>query len=98
MQARELTAIRAHLKSHVAMLREEVLALKNEVLSHANCGCGRIDAYLKQTATQISPSSPAIAVELLTNVGSKEAEDVTELEDKDVYDRLEDILKMEGGG
>ncbi|OCL05453.1 hypothetical protein AOQ84DRAFT_269191, partial [Glonium stellatum] len=53
MQARELTAIRAHLKSHVAMLREEVLALKNEVLSHANCGCGRIDAYLKQTATQI---------------------------------------------
>ncbi|OCK91226.1 uncharacterized protein K441DRAFT_436327, partial [Cenococcum geophilum 1.58] len=50
MQARELTAVRAHLRSHVAMLGGQVLLLKNELLSHTNCGCGRLDAYINRTA------------------------------------------------
>ena len=97
MQAHELTTVRAHLRSHVAMLREQVLLLKNELLSHANCGCGRIDAYLNRTATQISPSSHMAALELLGGVEGKKAEDEAELGDKDTFERLEDILKMDEG-
>ena len=97
MQARELTAVRAHLRSHVAMLREQVLLLKNELLSHANCGCGRIDAYVNRTATQISPSSHMAALELLGDIEGKKVEDKTELGDKDTFERLEDILKMDEG-
>lgn len=97
MQARELTAVRAHLRSHVAMLREQVLLLKNELLSHANCGCGRIDAYVNRTATQISPSSHMAALGLLGDIEGEKAEDKTELGDKDAFERLEDILKMDEG-
>lgn len=97
MQARELTAVRAHLRSHVAMLREQVLLLKNELLSHANCGCERIDAYLDRTATQISPLSHMAALELLGDIEGKKAGDKTELGDKDAFECLEDILKMDEG-
>ena len=95
MQASELTAVQAHLRSHVAMLREQVLLLKNELLSHANCGCRRIDAYVNRTATQISLSSCMAALELPGDIEGKKAEDKTELGDKDVFERLEDILKMD---
>ena len=38
------------LKENVALLREEVLDLKNEVLGHAGCGFWAIDEYLARCA------------------------------------------------
>jgi len=69
--------------------------LKNELLFYANCGYRRINVYINQTATQISPSSYIAALELLGDIKGKKVEDKTELGDKDVFKRLEDILKMD---
>ncbi|OCK79100.1 hypothetical protein K432DRAFT_258023, partial [Lepidopterella palustris CBS 459.81] len=52
-QGRELTAMHAHLKEHVATLREQVLMLKNELFVHANCGCWEIDRYLERVAGEM---------------------------------------------
>jgi len=71
--------------------------LKNELLSHANCGCGRLNSYINRTATQILPSSHMAALELLGDIKGKRPEDKTELGDKDAFKRLEDILKMDKG-
>ena len=79
------------------MLREQVLLLKNELLSYTNCGYRRINAYINQIATQILPLSGIAALELLGDIKGKKAEDKTELGDKDAFERLEDILKMDGG-
>lgn len=54
-QARELSAARACLRPCVTALREEVIALKTELLKHVNCGCTAIHEYLTQSATQILP-------------------------------------------
>lgn len=54
-QARELSAARACLRPCVTALREEVIALKTELLKHVNCGCTAIHEYLTQSATQMLP-------------------------------------------
>ncbi|PSN72569.1 hypothetical protein BS50DRAFT_617765 [Corynespora cassiicola Philippines] len=49
-RAREHSAKNKALKENVAMLREEVLGLKNEVLRHAGCGFWAVDEYLARCA------------------------------------------------
>lgn len=49
-RAREFSTKNKHLKESVAMLREEVLNLKNEVLRHAGCGFWAVDEYLARCA------------------------------------------------
>jgi hypothetical protein len=49
-RAREFSAKNKMLKENVAMLREEVLGLKNEVLRHAGCGFWAVDEYLARCA------------------------------------------------
>jgi len=79
------------------MLREQVLLLKNKLLSHTNYGCRRLDTYINQTATQILLSSYIAALELLGDIKGERAEDKTKLGDKNVFKRLEDILKIDKG-
>ncbi|OAL01151.1 hypothetical protein IQ06DRAFT_293274 [Phaeosphaeriaceae sp. SRC1lsM3a] len=49
-RAREFSSKNKLLKENVAMLREEVLSLKNEVLRHAGCGFWAVDEYLARCA------------------------------------------------
>lgn len=49
-RAREFSTKNKALKENVAMLREEVLELKNEVLRHAGCGFWAVDEYLARCA------------------------------------------------
>ncbi|XP_014555883.1 hypothetical protein COCVIDRAFT_101321 [Bipolaris victoriae FI3] len=49
-RAREFSAKNKMLKENVALLREEVLSLKNEVLRHAGCGFWAVDEYLARCA------------------------------------------------
>jgi hypothetical protein len=49
-RAREFSAKNKMLKENVAVLREEVLSLKNEVLHHAGCGFWAVDEYLARCA------------------------------------------------
>jgi hypothetical protein len=49
-RAREFSSKNKALKENVAMLREEVLSLKNEVLRHAGCGFWAVDEYLARCA------------------------------------------------
>ncbi|CBY02333.1 hypothetical protein IAQ61_006916 [Plenodomus lingam] len=49
-RAREFSNKNKMLKESVAMLREEVLGLKNEVLRHAACGFWAVDEYLARCA------------------------------------------------
>ncbi|KAF1945617.1 hypothetical protein EJ02DRAFT_34449 [Clathrospora elynae] len=49
-RAREFSAKNKMLKENVALLREEVLGLKNEVLRHAGCGFWAVDEYLARCA------------------------------------------------
>lgn len=49
-RARDFSTKNKMLKESVAMLREEVLGLKNEVLRHAGCGFWAVDEYLARCA------------------------------------------------
>ncbi|KAJ4299593.1 hypothetical protein N0V90_004839 [Kalmusia sp. IMI 367209] len=49
-RARDFSTKNKALKENVAMLREEVLELKNEVLRHAGCGFWAVDEYLARCA------------------------------------------------
>ncbi|EDU41432.1 bzip transcription factor [Pyrenophora tritici-repentis] len=49
-RAREFSSKNKMLKENVAVLREEVLSLKNEVLLHAGCGFWAVDEYLARCA------------------------------------------------
>ena len=50
------------LKADEASLREELLFLKNKVLSHASCGSPIIDGYIAQSAeTKLGTKSPQIS-------------------------------------
>jgi hypothetical protein len=49
-RARELSSKNKALKANVAMLREEVLSLKNEILHHAGCGFWAVDEYVARCA------------------------------------------------
>lgn len=49
-RARQFSTRNKALKENVAMLREEVLGLKNEVLRHAGCGFWAVDEYLARCA------------------------------------------------
>ena len=49
-RAREFSAKNKALKENVALLRDEVLSLKNEVLRHAGCGFWAVDEYLARCA------------------------------------------------
>ncbi|KAF2853845.1 hypothetical protein T440DRAFT_476476 [Plenodomus tracheiphilus IPT5] len=49
-RARDFSNKNKMLKENVAMLREEVLGLKNEVLRHAGCGFWAVDEYLARCA------------------------------------------------
>lgn len=49
-RAREHAAKNKALKENIAMLREELLELKNEVLRHAGCGFWAVDEYLSRCA------------------------------------------------
>lgn len=62
-RAREFSAKNKALKENVALLREEVLSLKNEVLRHAGCGFWAVDEYLARCAGDLlgmdAPGAPA---------------------------------------
>ena len=64
-RAREFSAKNKALKENVALLREEVLSLKNEVLRHAGCGFWAVDEYLARCAGDLlgmdAPGVPARA-------------------------------------
>ncbi|KAF3007962.1 hypothetical protein E8E13_011359 [Curvularia kusanoi] len=49
-RAREFSAKNKALKENVALLRDEILSLKNEVLRHAGCGFWAVDEYLARCA------------------------------------------------
>lgn len=49
-RGREASAKNKALKENVAILREEVLELKNEVLRHAGCNFWAVDEYLARCA------------------------------------------------
>jgi hypothetical protein len=49
-RAQEFSSENKTLKENVAMLREEVLSLKNEMLRHAGCGFWAVDEYLSRCA------------------------------------------------
>ncbi|KAF1925786.1 uncharacterized protein M421DRAFT_7556 [Didymella exigua CBS 183.55] len=49
-RAREFSTKNKALKENVALLREEILSLKNEVLRHAGCGFWAVDEYLARCA------------------------------------------------
>jgi hypothetical protein len=63
-RAREFSSKNKALKENVAMLREEVLSLKNEVLRHAGCGFWAVDEYLARCAGDLlgvaAPSSTGV--------------------------------------
>ncbi|OCL03538.1 hypothetical protein AOQ84DRAFT_368304, partial [Glonium stellatum] len=54
-RVRELEAARACLRPYVTALREEVIALKSELLKHVDCGCTAIQEYLAESASHILP-------------------------------------------
>lgn len=62
-RARNFSAKNKALKENVAILREEVLELKNEVLRHAGCGFWAVDEYLARCAGDLlgmeGPSFPS---------------------------------------
>ncbi|KAF2003932.1 hypothetical protein P154DRAFT_393869, partial [Amniculicola lignicola CBS 123094] len=49
-RAREFSSKNKQLRENVAMLRDEILTLKNEVLRHAGCGFWAVDEYLARCA------------------------------------------------
>jgi hypothetical protein len=57
-RAREYSSKNKALKENVAMLREELLELKNEVLRHANCGFWAVDEYLTRCAGDLLGMRP----------------------------------------
>jgi hypothetical protein len=57
-RARIFTTKNKALKENVAMLREEVLDLKNEVLRHAGCGFWAVDEYLARCAGDLLGMKP----------------------------------------
>ncbi|KZM28132.1 uncharacterized protein EKO05_0001144 [Ascochyta rabiei] len=57
-RAREFSAKNKALKESVAILREEVLGLKNEVLRHAGCGFWAVDEYLARCAGDLLGMQP----------------------------------------
>lgn len=57
-RARESSSTNKALKETVAMLREEVLGLKNEVLRHAGCGYWAVDQYLTRCAGDLLGMGP----------------------------------------
>ncbi|KAK3215566.1 hypothetical protein GRF29_8g439743 [Pseudopithomyces chartarum] len=58
-RAREFSSKNKALKENVAMLREEVLELKNEVLRHAGCGFWAVDEYLTRCAGDLLGVDPS---------------------------------------
>ena len=52
-RARIFSAKNKALKENVAILRDEVLSLKNEVLRHAGCGVWAVDEYLARCASDL---------------------------------------------
>jgi hypothetical protein len=59
-RARELTAQRQMLATHVAMLRNELLELKCKCLEHTSCNCEQIRDYLKNTVAALQPAPAAL--------------------------------------
>ena len=53
-RARELTSTRNHLMAYVASLKDEIIALKTEMLKHSDCNCVAIQEYLRREATILS--------------------------------------------
>lgn len=70
-QVRELSAARACLRPRVTALREEVIALKTELLKHVGCDCIAIHEYLTQSATQMLPLASFECVEGGTGLDRK---------------------------
>ena len=50
-RARELTSSRNHLMAYVASLKNEIIALKTEMLKHSDCNCVAIQEYLRREAS-----------------------------------------------
>jgi hypothetical protein len=50
---KQLAAVRAQLTAHKTKLKEEMLALKNEILRHSDCNCDFIQQYLNTAARQV---------------------------------------------
>ena len=53
-RARDLTSKRNHLMAYVASLKDEILALKTEMLKHSDCNCVAIQEYLRREASLLS--------------------------------------------
>uniref|UniRef100_L2G2B8 Transcription factor atf21 n=1 Tax=Colletotrichum fructicola (strain Nara gc5) TaxID=1213859 RepID=L2G2B8_COLFN len=50
VKEQEVTQERMYLDAYVAALKEEVLALKNQILQHGDCNCELIQGYIARTA------------------------------------------------
>lgn len=59
-RARDFSANNKALKDSVALLRDEVLSLKNEVLRHAGCGFWAVDEYLARCAGDLLGMLPVV--------------------------------------
>ena len=70
-RAKELSAARACLRPRVTALREEVIALKTELLKHVGCDCIAIHEYLTQSTTQMLPLASFECVEGGTGLDRK---------------------------
>ncbi|KAK7178179.1 bZIP transcription factor [Paraphaeosphaeria sporulosa] len=65
-RAREFSSKNKALRENVAMLREEVLSLKNEILRHAGCGFWAVDEYLARCAGDLLGVDPPTWDSLIT--------------------------------
>jgi hypothetical protein len=54
------------LRALVAQLKEESMYLRNLLLTHGNCDCDSVQAYLRKTSAEITSSSSPLSAPSLT--------------------------------
>ncbi|KAK1658527.1 hypothetical protein BDP55DRAFT_394775 [Colletotrichum godetiae] len=60
LRAAELETVNKNRNSEAAMLRGEILVLKNMILQHSGCECSYIDEYISNTTRQLVESTIAV--------------------------------------
>ncbi|KAI9478097.1 MAG: hypothetical protein EXX96DRAFT_569573 [Benjaminiella poitrasii] len=61
------------LQSIVAHLREESIYLRNLLLTHGDCDCDVVQAYLRRTSEQLSSRMPTNAISSSSSSGSSDS-------------------------
>ncbi|KAF2015677.1 hypothetical protein BU24DRAFT_183145 [Aaosphaeria arxii CBS 175.79] len=93
-RAREFSCKNKALKDNVAMLREEVLTLKNEVLRHAGCGFWAVDEYLARCAGDLLGMDPLSRSEAASRRESQNISPVLSTMNTSGFDRENSINSL----